>query len=85
MKTSKKYIVFITNLTRKKLYSIFVLRTGSPPGARLPVIKSARAGAFRGWLTGRRTLTIQYNLAASIGEVCRDYAKSSRPKENGEA
>ena len=35
--------------------------------------------------TARRTLTIKHNLTASIGEVCRDYAKSSRPKENGEA
>ena len=33
----------------------------------------------------RSTLKTEHNLAASIGEVCRDYAKGSRPKENGEA
>ena len=32
----------------------------------------------------RRTLKTKHNLAASIGEACRDYAKSSRPRENGE-
>ena len=42
-------------------------------------------GLIAGKEAARRTLTIEYNFAASIGEVCRDYAKSSRPKENGEA
>ena len=42
-------------------------------------------GLIAGKETARRTLTIKHNFAASIGEVCRDYAKSSRPKENGEA
>ena len=81
-------MVFATNLTRKKLYSIFVLRTGSPPRAK-PSLNGTGAGTPGGLIaskeTARRTLKTEYNLAASIGEVCRDYAKSSRPKENGEA
>ena len=31
-------------------------------------------GLIAGKETARRTLTIKHNLAASIGEVCRDYA-----------
>lgn len=35
--------------------------------------------------TARRTLKTKHSLAATIREVCRDHAKGSRPKENGEA
>ena len=81
-------MVFVTNLTEKFLYSIFVLRSGGRRG-REPSLNGTGAGTPGGLIaskeTARRTLKIQYSLAASIGEVCRDYAKCSRPKENGEA
>ena len=81
-------MVFTTNLTEKFLYSIFVLRSGGRRG-RESSLNGAEAEILGGLTASkeaaRSTLKIEHNLAASIGEVCRDYAKSSRPKENGEA
>ena len=56
---------------------------------REPSLNGTGAGTPGGLIASkeaaRSTLKIKHNLVASIGEVCRDYAKNSRPKENGEA
>ena len=88
MKTDKN-IQFTQQIWQEKNYIVYlccgqeVRRGGNPrqtePGPEPP------GGLIASKETARRTLKTEHNLAASIGEVCRDYAKGSRPKENGEA
>ena len=83
-------MVFIINLTRKKSFS--KLRPWTAEAVRRwreSSLNGTGAGTPGGLIASkeaaRRTLKTEYNPAASIREVCRDYAKGSRPKENGEA